>query len=236
MSPQSLLTVWLRHFWSLLRTPRMKVALYRRYPTCEFYDGAFVDERSSLENYNVVFENSTVCNSRIGAHSYVQKNSSVSNCTIGRFCSIAPNVHIGQGQHPIDRVSTHPAFYSASQPLARTYAAEDSFQPFKPITIGNDVWIGHSVLVMDGVTIGNGAVIAANAVVAADVPPYAIVGGVPARLIRYRFDESIARRLNQAEWWNKPEAWLADNHRLFASPEELLRLLESLDPRDSQSP
>ena len=232
MSLKTLLKIWLRYFWQILRMPRMQVALRKRFPTCEFYDGAFVDERSSLGKYNVIFDNTTICTSSLGSHTYVQKNSSVFNCKIGKFCSIAPNVHIGHGQHPIGRVSTHPAFYSATQPLARTFATEDTFDPFRLITIGNDVWIGHSVLVMDGITIGNGAVIAANAVVTADVPPYAVVGGVPAKLIRYRFDESTVRKLDEIEWWNKSEEWLVENCRFFENPDEFLK---RFDPEESKN-
>ena len=226
MSLKTLLKIWARYFKRVLRIPRMNVALRKRFPTCEFYDGAFVDGCSTLGKYNVIFENSTISNSSLGSHTYVQKHSSVFNCRIGKFCSIAPNVNIGSGQHPIDRVSTHPAFYSVTQPLAKSFATVDTFEPFKPITIGNDVWIGHSALVLDGTNIGNGAVVAANAVVTEDVPPYAIVGGVPARIIRYRFDEITARKLEEIEWWNKSDEWLAAHCKYFANPGELLAVFD----------
>jgi phosphonate metabolism protein (transferase hexapeptide repeat family) len=213
----------------------MNVALRRRFPTCEFYDGALVDANSSLGKYNVIFDNTTICNSSIGNHTYVQKNSNISNCKIGKFCSIAPNVNIGLGQHPIERVSTHPAFYSSTQPLAISFADADTYDPLKPIIIGNDVWIGHSALVMDGIAIGNGAVVAANAVVTTDVPPYAIVGGVPARIIRFRFDQLTCSRLNASEWWDKPEEWLAENCRKFANPEEFLKMVDDVGSK-SRSP
>ena len=225
MSLKTLLKIWIRYFRQTLRIPRAHMALRGRFPTCEFYDGAVVDGHSVLGAYNVIFDNTTICNSSIGSHTYIQKNSSICNCSIGKFCSIAANVTIGPGRHPVDRVSTHPAFYSKTQPLAKTFAKEDSFEPYKAIAIGNDVWIGHGVLIMDGITIGNGAIIAANAVVTADVPPYAIVGGVPARLIRGRFNDEIARKLEESEWWNKPEQWLAENREKFNNPEEFLRFL-----------
>lgn len=116
--------------------------------------------------------------------SYIySKNSVVVNAIIGKFCSIAAGVNIGLGQHPVEYVSTHPSFYSVSQPIAKTYSGSDLFEPFKGrINIGHDVWIGQNVLVMDGLKIGTGAIIAAGAVVTKDVPPYAIVAGVPARL------------------------------------------------------
>ena len=188
-----------------------------------FHYGVVVDSNSKLEKYNVIFNNTTICNSSMGDHTYIQRNSSILNCAIGKFCSIGPNVNIGLGQHPIERVSTHPAFYSITQPLAVTFATGDTFEPYKPIAIGNDVWIGHSSLIMDGVKIGNGAVIAANSVVTTDVPPYAIAGGVPAKVIRYRFDNETIRKIDGSQWWNEPEEWLRKNCTHFESTEEFLK-------------
>ncbi len=188
-----------------------------------FHDGVVIDSNSKLEKYNVIFNNTTICNSFLGDHTYIQRNSSVLNCAIGKFCSIGPNVNIGLGQHPIERVSTHPAFYSITQPLALTFAIGDTFEPYKPIEIGNDVWMGHSSLIMDGVKIGNGAVIAANSVVTTDVPPYAIVGGVPAKIIRYRFDDETIRKIESSKWWDRPEEWLRKNCSYFEDTEEFLK-------------
>jgi len=216
--------IWARYFKKFLRVPMMKISLRKRFPTCDFYDGAFVDDASKLGKFNVIFQDATISNSILGSHTYVQKNSHIFNCSIGKFCSIAPNVNIGLGRHPVGWVSTHPAFYSSSQPLATTFAHADRYDPFKPILIGNDVWIGHGALVMDGITIGNGAVVAASAVVASDVPPYAIVGGVPAKIIRYRFDEETLAKLNALEWWNKPDDWLKENYEKFTDPKELLKM------------
>lgn len=217
--------VWVRYARWLLNVPLTKISLQNRFPTCHFYDGAIVDERSSLGKYNVLFHNTIIFNSSLGDHTYVQKDSNILNCTIGKFCSIAANVNIGLGRHPVEQVSTHPAFYSRTQPIARTFSAADSYDPFKPIVIGNDVWIGRSALVMDGVSVGNGAVIAANAVVTKDVPAYAIVGGVPATLIRYRFDKETIAQLEALQWWNKPDEWLAENSGAFSTPEKLLQSL-----------
>jgi acetyltransferase-like isoleucine patch superfamily enzyme len=127
---------------------------------------------------------------QLGDYSYFAKNAQVANTTIGKFCSIGPNFCSGLGIHPTDGVSTHPMFY-------RGEMAEH-----KPVTIGNDVFIGANVTVLDGVTIGDGAVIGAGAVVSKDIPPYAIVGGVPARLIRYRFDMDTIQQLLDKQWWN----------------------------------
>ena len=219
------LKVWARYARAALGAPMATASLQRRFPTCRFHPGASVDPRSHLEDYNVVFQNTTIFNSFLGSHTYVQKNSNILNSRIGKFCSIASQVNIGLGRHPIEQVSTHPAFYSSTQPLARTFSAADTYDPFKPIEIGNDVWIGHGALVLDGLKVGNGAVIAANAVVTKDVPAYAIVGGVPAKVIGSRFDEETVRFLEALKWWDKPVGWLSEHCDYFRTPQVLMEKL-----------
>jgi acetyltransferase-like isoleucine patch superfamily enzyme len=166
-----------------------------------------------LSGYNVLFENVILVKSFLGVHTYIQRGTSVINASIGKFCSIAPNVSIGPGIHKLDCVSTHPSFYLKNNPLAKTYAIADQFNPSKKTIVGHDVWIGERVVVIDGVTIGTGAVIAAGAVVTKDVEPYSIVGGVPAKHIKYRFNtETIAVLLN-SEWWNNTEQWFDLNYK-----------------------
>ena len=125
---------------------------------------------------------------------------------IGAFCSIGPNVTVSNGNHPIDIVSTHPAFYLAG------WGITDSPQSLKSdknglISIGHDVWIGMNVTLLTGIAIGHGAVVAAGSVVTKDIPPYALVGGIPARIIKFRFDEPTVEQLLNRAWW----AW-PDNH------------------------
>lgn len=143
----------------------------------------------------------------MGAFSYCISTVLKPGVTIGRYCSIATNVRLMGDSHPTDRVSTHVFSY-------RPYAAELAMQDFgkmpdivphpdriKPVTIGNDVWIGQDVLIKQGVNIGTGAIIAAGSVVTKDVQPYTVVGGVPAKIIRPRFDEQLANKLIASEWW-----------------------------------
>jgi virginiamycin A acetyltransferase len=128
---------------------------------------------------------------------------------IGKFCAIARGVKfiMNGANHQMNGISTFPFFifgngWETAQPTADEL-------PYKGDTaIGNDVWIGYDALIMPGVTIGDGAIIAARSVIAADVPPYAIVGGNPARVVRQRFDAGSVRRLQAIAWWDRPAEWI----------------------------
>lgn len=198
----------------------------KKYPTCKFYGKAFI-ENSILGKYNTFFDNVFLFNSFIDDFTYIQKNTSVISAEIGKFCSIAAGVRIGLGSHPIDRISTHPAFYSASQPLAKTLTDKDSFSCFKKTYIGHDVWIGENALVKDGVNINTGAVIGAGAVVTKDIPAFGLAVGVPARVIKYRFGARAIEQILKTEWWNQPAEWFAKNIDLFESQEKFLEYFDT---------
>lgn len=151
----------------------------------------------------------------IGDYSYVAKNSHISMTTIGKFCSIGPNLVCGWGIHPTNGISTAPMFYSTMKQNGMTFSEKDKIAERKRITIGNDVFIGANVTVLDGVTIGNGAVIGAGAVVSKDIPPYAIAVGCPIQVVRYRFDEGQIDALRQIEWWNFSEEKLKEVEHFF---------------------
>jgi virginiamycin A acetyltransferase len=140
----------------------------------------------------------------IGAHSYINGGTIRERTRIGRFCSISYGVALGVQNHAIDLLSTHP--FATKAQIDSTYGF-----PFRSnktnstnTIIGNDVWIGVNAIVVEGVTIGTGAIVAAGAVVTKDVPPYAIVGGVPAKVIRYRFPGDVIEKLLESEWWRLP--------------------------------
>jgi acetyltransferase-like isoleucine patch superfamily enzyme len=163
---------------------------------------------------------------RIGSYSYVGPQSELWHCSIGRFCAIAPRVVIGPTEHPLDLVSIHPFQYAGTQQFTGDayYERIERRVPLAPAaratSIGHDVWIGQNVVVKRGVQVGHGAVIGAGSVVTGDVAPYAIVGGVPARLIRSRFAERIVRELLDLQWW---DCDLRDmDAALYADPERFI--------------
>ena len=126
---------------------------------------------------------------------------------IGSFVSIGENVRIGHGEHPLNFLSTSPYFYfDKLRWKSDETPSHNEFWNYKPVNIGNDVWIGDNVLIKNGITIGDGAIIGMGAVVTKDVPPYAIVAGVPAKIIKYRFDSNIINQLLTLKWWS-----LSDN-------------------------
>ncbi len=133
---------------------------------------------------------------------------------IGKFCSIAENVtFMLGGEHRTDFVTTYP--FSALMPSASHIKGHPATKG--DITVGNDVWIAQGVRIMSGVTIGDGAVIGAGAVVTKSVPPYAIVGGVPARVIKYRFDKRKIKKLLAMRWWDFDDEMLAHAIELLQS-------------------
>lgn len=168
-----------------------------------------------------VYRGARVHRATVGDYSYIGERSAVTLVELGKFCCVGPGCVLGTSSHPSkDFVSIHPAFYSTRSQVGVTFADHDYFQEQQKITIGSDVWVGTNVIVLDGVSIGDGAIIAAGAVVTSDVPAYGICGGVPARLLRYRFDEQTIAVLLRTRWWDRDPDWLRANFRKFHSIKE----------------
>jgi len=179
---------------------------------CQFEGAACIDRFCNLQQ------------TRMGRYSYVGYGSTLFGADIGRFCSIASNVKIGLGLHPLDQVSTSPVFYSSSNVFRRKWVERTSTAAeWLEVSIGHDVWIGTNALIMGGVRIGHGAVIAAGAVVTRDVQPFAVVGGVPAKLIRMRFPEEMVHALLASAWWEDDEGTLKQEARFFQDPTTFLK-------------
>lgn len=188
-----------RLHWATLRRQRLAARIPGFWAS--FWSYATPD--CAFSEQNRIYRRTTLRNTTLGRMTYVAEASRVGFADIGAFCSIGPNVLLGGlGYHPVDRLSTHPAFYSARLQAGATFSGTDAVEELPRVTVGNDVWIGAGSIVLDGVSIGDGAIVAAGAVVAKDVPPYAIVGGVPARIIRHRFDDETIDALLEWRWWD----------------------------------
>lgn len=174
-----------------------------------------IDHLSKVSRKATIYSKTKIYNSTVGDYSYIGRNSSAVCADIGKFCSIAGSVSIGMGIHTMQYVSTSPIFTEKRNATTYTWHHGKSEYPYKRVIVGNDVWIGARAMIMGGVKIGDGAVVGAGAVVTKDVPPYAVVGGVPARVIRYRFPENIIAELEKIKWWNFPEKVLRENLELF---------------------
>ena len=219
---------WLRRKKFQLRLKRKSNVIIKK--------GACVFPDCSFEGDNIIYENCYVKKSYVGYGSYIHAESCIINTMIGKWCSIAPCVRIINGNHPSKKiVTTHPALYGGKKcvriaidkvaPFEEYSYADDNKEYF--VTIGNDVWIGDSAKIINGVAIGDGAIVAAGAVVTKDIPPYSIVGGVPARVISYRFTKSQIESLLQYKWWNKDLCFIKENIESFWDIEKMMELINA---------
>ena len=146
-----------------------------------------------------------VAESVFGDYSYVVNDSDIICTTLGKFCSIAAQTRINPGNHPLKRVMmSHVGYRSSAYGLGNDDAAFFEWRRSTPVTLGNDVWIGHGAVVLPGVSIGTGAAVGAGSIVTKDVPPFAIVVGNPARVLRLRFSEAVVAALLSIAWWDWP--------------------------------
>jgi acetyltransferase-like isoleucine patch superfamily enzyme len=163
---------------------------------------------------------------RMGDFSYVSGNSNLNNVNVGNFCSIGQHVRVGLSPHPSRIfVSTYPAFYSNdNEGCPKNFREDKIFDDSVPKTeIASDVWIGFNVIIPGGITIGTGAIVAAGSVVVKDIPPFAVVGGNPAQIIRYRFSEEQISLLQESKWWDWPIEKIHQHLDDFSDVEKFLK-------------
>lgn len=149
-----------------------------------------------------VGSNSRISNSSVGDHTYFNSHTNIADAKIGKYCSIGSHVKVGIGSHPTSMVSTHPCFYANNKGF-NTYADKMYYnEEGASIEIGNDVWIGSNVTVLNKIKIGHGAIVAIGSIVTKDVPNYAVVAGIPAKIIKYRFTDEEIKSLLKIQWWD----------------------------------
>lgn len=221
------LTIWLRWLFGKLfyefkySKQNLSIGYLARFNTCDF------------GNYNKLYEGATLTSVTMGDFSYISSNSKITNTEIGKFCCIGSEVIVGLGMHPSrDFVSSHSIFYTPMHQKKIAFAKTSYFDEFKHTKIGNDVWLGTRCMVLDGVTIGDGAIVAAGALVTKDVPDYAVVGGIPAKILRYRFEPTEISFLKQLKWWDKEIEWLQENYKQFHDIKILMQLNKNKLNRD----
>lgn len=143
-----------------------------------------------------------ISNSTIDRYTYLTGNNRIFNTNIGAFCSIAENACIGHAEHPYHQFSTSPIFYKKDNPFEINKFFQQKIDEFQTTTIGNDVWIGYNAYIKSGVIVGDGCIIGAGAIVTKNIESYSIVVGIPARIIKKRFNETTISKLKHDQWWN----------------------------------
>ncbi len=177
-------------------------------------DDFAIISKTTLEDYVGIGRNSIVERSYFARHSYVGYNAIVENTEIGKFSSLSWNTTISAAHHPKEYLSQHEFLYERRHNIVK----KEIYDPHpKKVVIGNDVWIGANAIVMPGLTISDGAIVGAGAVVTKDVPAYAIVTGVPAKIIKFRFSRTIINELLKIKWWNLPDDFIIKNIDLFSN-------------------
>lgn len=194
---------------------------------CVIGDFSQIEDSTISENTHIQ-RNSNLFNIIFGRYSYAGKNLTAWHAVLGSFCSISWNVSIGGANHDYRKVTSHAFLYSNQFNLNSGIIGYDRFS--NNCIIGSDVWIGANAFIGRDINIGDGAVIGAGAIVTKDVPAYAIVVGVPARIRGYRFSESVINELIEIKWWNLPSEIIKNNFDLFNSypSEDILEKLHLL--------
>ena len=221
----------LKHFFLYLYHKRKNGNLVK------FSYSSYISHRSCFEGMNMVGDRAAY-HGKMGLGSYIGANTHL-NADIGRFSSIGPNVKVVNATHPmkVPFVTTSPLFFSldrSKNPHGETFAKKQMLEEFRyydkergvDIKVGNDCWIGEGVTFIGGTEVHDGGVVLAGAYVVKDVPSYAIVGGVPAKIIGYRYAEDTIAFLLKSKWWDNNEEWFENNWEMMCDMEKFKRMYE----------
>lgn len=187
----------------------------------------FGNFKSTIHPTSKIESGSTIVSTNFDAHSFCGYDCTIINADIGKYTSIGSGVIIGGGSHPINWISTSPAFYEGKDSIKLKLSKHERDTPKRTI-LKNDIWIGDGVIIKQGVLIGNGAVVGFGSRVTKDVPDYAIVAGNPAKILKYRFDEELIEQLIQSRWWDHSEQ---DLKKIAIFAKEPKRFLNELKKR-----
>jgi len=185
-------------------------------------------KNSSVHPASKLESGTSFVDSFMDKYSFCGYDCEIYHANIAAFTSIASGVIIGGARHPIEWVGMSPVFYAGRDSVRKKFSVH-GLPASRPVNIGNDVWIGRSAIILSGVNVGNGAVVGAGSVVTKDVPPYAIVAGNPARLIRYRFEPDVIKKLNNMKWWNFDDKTLKKNGKYFNNIDLFLKNSASIN-------
>ncbi|WP_273276720.1 CatB-related O-acetyltransferase [Maribacter polysiphoniae] len=191
---------------------------------------SYWDSTSSFTKHTRLGALVRLLGSNIGKYTIINRGCSLVYTTIGNFSSLAGYIQLGAGRHPLNYIGTSEIFYNKNS-LNNQWVKPIDFAGNLPISIGSDVWIGSQAFVMGGVNIGHGAVVGSRSVVTKDVPPYAVVAGVPGKIIKYRFSEEIIDRLLEIKWWDFDDDEIQKNIDFFREPEIDMSILEKYFPK-----
>ena len=183
---------------------------------------------SQIDSTTIINSGCSIVNSTIGRYNNIGYDNELNNVEIGSFCSFSDHVFIGGDEHPLEWVSTSPVFEGINHSGPKRKFAKFEVPLTAKTYIGNDVWIAHGVCIKAGITVGTGAAIGTGAVVTKDVPPYAIVAGVPAKIIRYRFDENTISALLDSNWWELSDEQLDVVGKYIKNPLEFVEAVKKV--------